>query len=352
MKETRQQGAAETLLGLRRGLKTGDLDAVYLFHMKQAERDRETVEFLITGLVEAILAQFRKDPAAKFNIDAFEGSEAGMAQVLASARTMPMFGQRRLTIYRNTTGVKDDDVEKIVGYLKDPMPVTTLVLAFMSSKVPEKLLRTAGSLGWAHRIEKIPDRSLEKWITGVFREEGAKIAPEAVAVIAEHSGGNLQAIEDAKDKLVLYTLGRDRIEASDVEQLLLSSRSADIYELADALWDKNAARALRVLAQLESQKTEPLFINTILVQQVRSLIKIKAITSGGRRMSSADVASMLGMQEFVARMQMARAKKYSLREFEEALALCVEMNALLKSSRMPSYLIIEQSAMKIMSLHV
>jgi DNA polymerase-3 subunit delta len=343
-----QPAAADTLLGLRRSIRSGDLDPVYLFHLKQAERDRETVEFLVARMVDAVLAEFRKDPGARFNIDTFEGGEATMAQVVGTARTPPMFGARRLTLYRSSSPVKDDDAAKLIEYIKHSTP-TTLLCAFLTAKVPDRLLKTAGSLGYAHRVEKIPERSIPRWIAGVFKEAGARISPDAIAVLAEHAGSNLQVIEDARDKLVLYTMGRDGVEASDVEELLLSSRSADVYELGDALWSRNVPRVMAVLAQLESQKTDPLFINTILATQVRSLISIKSVTAG-RRMSSGSVAEMLGLREFIVRKHMASIRHFTLRPFEEALSLVVEMNARLKSSRMPAFRIIEQTAMKILSL--
>jgi len=344
-----QPAAADTLLRLRRSIRAGEFDPVYLFHLKQAERDKDTVEFLIARLVDAVLAEFRKDPGARFNVDLFEGGEGGVAQVVGTARTPPMFGNRRLTLYRSSSPVKDDDAARLIDYIKQSTPTTTLVCAFLTAKVPDKLLKTAGSLGYAHRIEKVPERSVPKWIAGIFREEGAKISQEAVATLAEFAGSNLQVIEDARDKLVLYTMGRESVEASDVEELLMSSRSADVYELGDALWTRNVPRVMAVLAQLESQKTDPLFINTILATQVRSLISIKSVTAG-RRMSSGSVAELLGLREFIVRKHMASMRHFSLRQFEEALSLVVEMNARLKSSRMPAYRIIEQTAMKILSL--
>jgi DNA polymerase-3 subunit delta len=344
-----QPAAADTLLGLRRSIRAGEFDPVYLFHLKQAERDKETVEFLIAQLVDAVLAEFRKDPGARFNVDAFEGGEATMAQVIGTARTPPMFGNRRLALYRTSSPVKDDDAAKLIEYIKRSTPTTTLLCAFITAKVPDRLLKTAGSLGYAHRIERIPERSIPRWIAGIFKEEKARISPDAIAVLAEYAGPNLQVIEDARNKLVLYTMGRECVEASDVEELLLSSRSADVYELGDALWSRNVPRVMAVLAQLESQKTDPLFINTILATQARSLISIKSVTAG-RRMSSGSVAEMLGLREFIVRKHMASIRHFTLRQFEEALSLCVEMNARLKSSRMPAYRIIEQTAMKILSL--
>jgi len=346
-----QQSSADSLLKLHRSIEAGDIDPVYMFHLKPAERDKDNVEFLISKLTGAIHSQFRHDPGAKYNTDVFEGNEADLQHVLTVAKTMPMFGNRRLTVWRGPSPVKEDDSEKIIDYIKNPSPTTILVLAMLTSKIPDRLLKTAGGLGCAHRIERIAERSLTKWVSGIFRQEGVNISGEAVGTIADFAGCNLQMIEDAKEKLILYTMGKDSIEASDVEELLLASRSADIYELADALWEKNAAMAMKVLSQLEGQKTDALFINTVLAQQVRSLIKIKSITAG-KRMRSSEVAALLGMREFIARKQMARVRKFSLREFENALAVCVEMNARLKSSRMSAYRVIEHGAMKILSLHI
>jgi DNA polymerase-3 subunit delta len=339
----------EDLLRLRKELKSGNLAPVYLFHMKPGERDRDSVEFLSSRLVEVIVSQFRGDPGGKFNIDVFDASEAGVGHVLTVARTAPMFGSRRLTVLRGSSSIKEEDGDRIVAYIKNPPRVSTLVLSLLTSKVPDRVLKAAGGGGYAHRLEGIGERSLAKWIGGVFAEEGARISADAVAAIAQLAGTNLQAIEDARDKLVLYTMGRGTIEAGDVENLLMSSRTADIYELADALWDRDAARAMIVLAQLESQKTDAVFINTVLAQQLRSLVKVKSLTAG-RRVDASEVASSLDLREFLARKFLAVSRRFSLRELEEALGVCARMNAQLKSSRMDSYRIIEKACLAM--LHV
>jgi DNA polymerase-3 subunit delta len=339
----------DDLLRLRGELKSGRLPPVFLFHMKPGERDRDSVEFLASKLVEIIVSQMRSDPGAKFNIDIFDAAEAAVGHVLTVARTAPMFGDRRLTVLRGSSGIKEEDADRIASYIKDPPRTATLVLSLLSSKIPERLIKAAAGGGYAHRLEAIGERSLAKWIRGVFAEEGAAITADAVAAIAQLVGCNLQAIEDARDKLVLYTMGKGTIDAGDVEELLLRSRSADIFELADALWDRNPARAMMVLAQLESQKTDAIFINTVLAQQLRSLVKVKSITAGGRADVS-QVASALDIREFLARKYLAASRRFTLRELEEALGICARMNAELKSSRMDAYRIIEKACLAMLSL--
>jgi len=135
-----------------------------------------------------------------------------------------------------------------------------------------------------------------------------------------------------------------------VEDLLLASRSADIYGFMDLLLERNAPKALAVLSQLESQRVEPLLINTILTQQVRGLLKVKAAMGAGERGASR-IAETTGLKEFVARKMVERARGFSVRELEAALSGCAAVNAALKSSRVSPYRILEEATLKILSLH-
>ncbi|MFH1435289.1 MAG: DNA polymerase III subunit delta [Pseudomonadota bacterium] len=341
----------DALLKLRQEVKAGELRPVYVFYMKSGEREKGTVEFLVSMLTAAIADRFKRDPAAKFNIDSFNAPETDIHQALGTARTLPMFGGKRLIMFRSASPLNDKDAEKILPVIENPPDSATMVLSLMTFKLPAKFVKRIQKAGCGFRITSFGDRSVPRWISGIFREENIKISGDAVATLADCAGTDLQAIEDARDKLVLYTMGRKGIESTDVEELLMSSRSADIFQLADALWDRNAGRALNVLAQLEASRTDALFINTLLAMQIRSLIRVKRLSSG-RPMSPADMASAVGIRDFLARKYIANVRKFTLVELENALAACAQMNEKLKSSRMNAYRIVEKYALKMISLQV
>ena len=341
----------DTLLKLRKEVKAGELMPLYVFYMKSGEREKGTVEFLVSMLTAAIADRFKRDPAAKFNIDSFQTPETDIHQALGAARTLPMFGGKRLTMFRSSSPLKDKDAEKILPFIEKPPDSATVVLTFMTFKLPAKFIKRVQKEGYGFRITSFGDRSVPRWISGIFREENINISGDAVATLASLTGTDLQAIEDARDKLVLYTMGRKRIESTDVEDLLMSSRSADIFQFADALWDRNGGRALSVLAQLEASRTDTLFINTLLAMQVRSLIRVKQLSSG-RSVSPADIASEAGIRDFLARKYLRNVRKFTLTELEDALAACAQMNESLKSSRMNVYRTVEKYALKMISLQV
>src|SRR5437879_5357560 len=66
--------------------------------------------------------------AADFNLDVFNGREAGITKILIAARTLPCFAENRLVIVKEADKIAADEQDALLAYLADPSPSTVLVL--------------------------------------------------------------------------------------------------------------------------------------------------------------------------------------------------------------------------------
>jgi DNA polymerase-3 subunit delta len=340
-----KQGPADRFLELWRQLRDDELGVAYVLYGSRDERDLNQVQFLLDRTVAILRERFSEDPSAKFNLDVFHGGQAGVEQALNIARTVPMFGKRRLTMLLDLPEPDDADADRIVRYLSDPAPHTTLGLVFASGKLPRKVHNACRPLGCLYKAERLRERDLPTWIGRCLRHYGLAAAPGVARAVAEYTGTNLQAIEDAVEKLAIYTAGSRRVEVEDVEECVLSVRQSEIFDLLDAMGARNPGRALSILGRLAGQRTDSLFINAMLSKQIRNMIRIRA--RPGRLPGREEVASELGVHPYFAGKLLEQVRNFSMTDLERALAASAEFNVRVKRSRVPSDRLMEAMVLAI-----
>jgi DNA polymerase-3 subunit delta len=113
-------------------------------------------------------------------------------------------------------------------------------------------------------------------------EAGKRMDPEAVALLVEKTGASLRLIAGNIDRLVDHAGDRERIEAADVERILLRTRQDPLYAFTDAVTDGDLAASLFYLDSLlgGGQFDHPLPLLAAVVNQVRRLLVVKDFVEG------------------------------------------------------------------------
>lgn len=194
--------------------------------------------------------------------------------VRASAGNLSLFGSRRVVELRLASARPGNaGSAAISALLERPDPDTVWLI------VCPRLERETQSAEWVRRLEEVggwvqawpvaPER-LPDWLGGRARRLGLTVARDALELLAERTEGNLLAADQELRKLAL--LGRDgRIEADAVLESVADSARFDVFQLGEAALAGEAPRALRVLAGLKAEGTEPTLVLWALVKALRDL---------------------------------------------------------------------------------
>jgi DNA polymerase III subunit delta len=274
-----------------------------------------------------------------FAYQVMRGDESSGAAIFDAARTLPMLAEQQLIIVRQADALTADDQAALLRYLEDPTPTTCLVL--IASKIDKrlKLYSRASKLGFVHEASAITDRELGGWLTTRARDYGLTISPQTAHVLGEATGTDTATIEDALERLSLYVGARKEVTAHDVETIVTTSRVHSIFELTDALGRRDAASALRTLANMLQNREAPLRILATLATHMRRLLHAAEL---GDRLQHFELASELGVPPFLARKVAEQARKFSVQELRRALQRLAATDLELKGSKRPDALIMEE----------
>ena len=129
------------------------------------------------------------------------------------------------------------------------------------------------------------DRLLAERGREILERAGKRMDPPALAAAAELTGFDLRTFSNNLEKLIQFAGDRDRITAEDVRGLLRKSRKDPIYELTNAVTDRDGPAALRFLDGLLAEGLVPLQILAALVNQFRKILLVRAFADSpeGRR---------------------------------------------------------------------
>lgn len=152
-----------------------------------------------------------------------------------------------------------------------------------------KLDRSAAQAKWARGLEAaggliqvwpVGPRELPAWIQRRMQAAGLTPDRDAVRLVADRVEGNLLAAAQEIEKLRLLT-GEGAVSASDVDGAVADSSRFDVYKLVDAAIAGDAGRAVRILASVRGDGTEPVIVMWALTRELRLLARLAdAIRNG------------------------------------------------------------------------
>jgi DNA polymerase-3 subunit delta len=214
------------------------------------------------------------------------------------------------------------------------MPETTILVVLVEEalEASNPLLKAAEKYGKVVQCTLPKGSALEQWINKRARKVDVTITPEATSLLANFIGNNLRLLANELDKLATY-VGKGRtINVEDVRQLSAQVQEARVFDLTDALAQRNRKQALKLLHELLSDGEPPLKILSIITTQVRTLLLVKELAQKGMR--GAQVASTLGMAPFIAEKALRQVHNFTPAQLEGAYRQLLSTDAGLKRSRL------------------
>ena len=216
-------------------------------------------EALLTGeAADAIRARARVDGFTERDVH-FMDRGGDWEAVQGAASSLSLFAERRIIEVRLPTGKPGVTGARVLAAVAQAAGTDTLLLVLTG-----RLDRETAATAWVRALEEkgawlaawpMPASKLPAWLTARARGLGLTLAPEALALLAERTEGNLLAAQQELMKLKLLCAD-GRVDAAAVLTSSADSARFDVGELGQALEQGECARALRVLAGLRAEGVE------------------------------------------------------------------------------------------------
>jgi DNA polymerase-3 subunit delta len=217
-----------------------------------------------------------------------------------------------------------------IAHMPESTVLALLVDEVLDAKNP--LLKAAEQHGKIIQCMLPKGAAIESWIKKRAQATGVSISPDAAALLANFIGNQLRLLASELDKLATY-VGKDAtITVQDVRKLSAHVQEARIFDLTDALAQRNRTQALDILHDLLADGEPPLRLISTITTQVRSLLLVKELSQKGMR--SSEIATTIGIAPFVADKALRQVGKFTPAQLEGAYRQLLSTDAALKRSRL------------------
>jgi len=194
--------------------------------------------------------------------------------VRVSASTLSLFAERRIIEIRLNSG-------------KPGVAGGAALTALLESKDPDRLIliftprldRDAQGAAWVKALEAngawvqvwpVDASRLVGWLRSRCTKLKLSLPEDALEILAERTEGNLLAAHQELEKLTLLA-PNGRVTADTVLASVADSARFDVFQLGEAVLAGEPERALRVLAGLRAEGTEPTLVLWALTKALRDL---------------------------------------------------------------------------------
>lgn len=319
---------------LNEDLKTGQFNNVYLLYGEEAYLKKQYKDKLRNAMVA---------PDDTMNYAYYEGKGVNVKEIIDLAETLPFFAERRLIIMENTGFFKNATPE-LADYIKE-MPESTSMI-FIESEVDKrgKLYKAVQSKGRVVELGRQDEATLLRWIVGSVKREGKQISEGTVRYFLTKVGTDMENIQKELEKLFCYTLEKDKITVEDVETICTTQITNQIFDMVNAVADKQQRKALDYYYDLLALKEPPMRILFLLARQFKLLLEVKTLDKQGY--ARKDIASKTGMHPFVVGKYQEQAKSFSQKELRAIMEEGAEIEESVKTGSLTDTLGVELFIMK------
>jgi DNA polymerase III delta subunit len=289
------------------------------------------------------------EPLERWDLRGTRNDAASLiGEVHGRVATPVMFGGGTMAVVANpgALAVRNEDRDALVGLIPLVAPGNALVFveaAASGAKEPgqKKLaeaIRAAG--GEVHRFESPKEGALAAWIDSEARDRDIRLAPGAAKELATRIGGFVREGDAERrdqtrraameiDKLALYRPD-GLVSVDDVRALVAEAVPGSAWALADAVAERDGARAIALFEALVQTMPEPVIV-VVLHRRIRELLELldrmpaaKSLAEVGRAMK---INSSYRMERLAT-----QARRWRSAELTAAIDGLLELDAIVKGA--------------------
>ncbi len=227
--------------------------------------------------IDVLIAKLISAETREFNLFRFNLKETAATEIVRQARSMPMMGESQVFMIQNLQEWKKESAELFEDYFKKPAAWSFFILEADELKPDHAAAKLAARYGKRIDCAEKDHRDVLSLIHQKLKKENCNLTRDAWQMLEEKTGGNLTLLDACVDKLILYAGGKSTIDAETVQSLADKMIEYDVYDLTNALSDKNAKRAIEVFRYLYDLEGSAIAVIGLLNWQLKRIWQAKKI---------------------------------------------------------------------------
>lgn len=339
---------------LKDQIKNRNPGRVYLFYGDEP--------FLIDYYVDELKKTVLSEETKELNYVVFENKVAA-EDIIDSCDTFPVFADKKLVMVKKSllfssrkgkdplkdAGSDDNaedlpeqdnrDQEALKNYI--PLIPETTCLIFVEEQVDKRLglFRQIQKHGLVIEFKRQDTKELVPWVAKGFRKLGKIISPDAAMYLVSINEPNMYALKNEILKICSYAGERKEITLEDIRLVASPTIKSVIFDLLDAVAQKNAPKALKILDDILQLKEPEQKILAMLSKQTGELIKLKYLLKKGADQQISRYFQ--GKHPYALKIMLGQARQMDEKYLKKLLKSCMEAESNYKKGLIDARLALE-----------
>ena len=298
-------------------------------------------EELIKSSIDHIIKKVLDKDFLDLNFIKIDGLTSTFDEIENACETLPFFGDKKVVLVYRANFLKDKpDKEgaktytEILKYIKDLPQHTILIMYYLfndkrDTPKKNKKLSTLDKYVKVVHCDKLKKDKYYKKIEDIFKETGRTIGKVQLKYFADKVQNNFDIIKREIDKLDCYALGRE-LTKEDIDKLIPNKSEDDIFDLVEYISLRKVEKAIDLLDELLFKVDQHMLIISSIENHFKRLYEIKIYLLKGKKLEF--FISKYRLPQFVCEKLMNQASKFSLKQLNQLIKVCVNTEIKLKSS--------------------
>ncbi len=306
-------------------IKNKNFKNIYLLYGSEA--------YLVSMYRKRLLGALEIQPD-DMNFSKFSGTGMNYGEVVDTAETMPFLAERRVILIEDSGIFKKPD-ETLAPYLDSVSESTILIFVEKDVDKRTSSYKSASTEGTVTELNAPSKDELMRYVAGRLKKEGLGITRDACDELVERTSESMFILGNEIDKLISYCMGKKGVEIGDVREIVPEHPEGKIYNLVNAMGEKNTRRALDIYQSLIAMQEKPAGILYMIQKQFQSMYYLDSMTE--HRLSKDDACQRLGFSgKFAFKYDQLRRqmKNYSPETIRAVLTDAAEYTAATHTGRL------------------
>ena len=227
--------------------------------------------FLYEQCRKGVLRALVPDDLRDFCLHDIDLAETTVFDALDLAQTPSLMAPFQVLFLRNVKtlygrGQKKEEFAAIDEYFRRPNPQALVIFIADYLALPqdlrkmdmqdkeraEKIRETLGEYCGVVELQRVSEEDAVAWVVRTAEANSVRFTDDAARQLVDALGADMLTVQSELEKLILYagTRGTNEIDIADVEQMVPSAKQRSLYELTDAISQRDMPRALLLLQGL------------------------------------------------------------------------------------------------------
>jgi len=320
---------------LRNELKKDIIRNLYLFYGEE----EYLKEYCLRQIEQAVV----NEDTRALNKIVLEG-KTDTVKIIDNCETMPVFADKKIVIVKNSglfvsknksegkTDKKGKQNDELVSFLQNIPSYTYLIFYEEEIDKRTKLVNVIGKNGLVVEFSYRKPAELAKWVIKVFKANKKEISMTAASMLVENCEAGMNSLLNEINKVIAFMGDEKKVTEEIIDKVCSKSVKGRIFDLTDAIAEKNSAKALEVLNDLIVLKEPIPKILFMITRQLRQILEMKLLVNEG--LSEREAASKMNILPFVAGKVYKQAQRFTVDALKAAINQSLEMDIAIKNGRL------------------